>query len=157
MHSQPWYESCLVLVLTRQPLTWCTVNLTETRNALSIITKAGVPNNKIFVGESSYGRSFHMAVDGCWGPMCDFTGTRLESDAQPGRCTETRGYSSNAEINEILSKTGAQYFHDGASNSDVVLYKGDYVSYMTPTTKFTRRNDWKALNFAGSIDWAVDL
>jgi hypothetical protein len=28
---------------------------------------------------------------------------------------------------------------------------------MTPTTKDTRRTDWKSLNFAGSIDWAVDL
>ncbi len=28
---------------------------------------------------------------------------------------------------------------------------------MTPTTKDTRRADWKGLNFAGSIDWAVDL
>ena len=34
---------------------------------------------------------------------------------------------------------------------------GDYVSYMTPTTKETRRSDWSALNFAGTIDWAVDL
>lgn len=34
---------------------------------------------------------------------------------------------------------------------------GDYVSYMTATTKETRRNDWKALNFAGTVDWAVDL
>lgn len=34
---------------------------------------------------------------------------------------------------------------------------GDYVSYMSPTTKDTRRNDWKGLNFAGSVDWAVDL
>lgn len=28
---------------------------------------------------------------------------------------------------------------------------------MTPTTKDTRREDWKDLNFAGTIDWAVDL
>lgn len=28
---------------------------------------------------------------------------------------------------------------------------------MTPTTKDTRRANWKSLNFAGSIDWAVDL
>lgn len=34
---------------------------------------------------------------------------------------------------------------------------GDHISYMTPTTKDTRRADWKTLNFAGSIDWAVDL
>ncbi len=88
-----------VLKLTRgvsSSLSFCLVNLTETRSTLSIstysrdvdrnrsqgptdrvtiltdaftVTKAGVPNNKIFVGEASYGRSFHMAVDGCWGPM----------------------------------------------------------------------------------------
>ncbi|KAF2729337.1 glycoside hydrolase family 18 protein [Polyplosphaeria fusca] len=134
------------------------VNLTETRNSLSIITKAGVPNNKIFVGESSYGRSFHMAQDGCWGPMCEFTGSRTHSDAAPGRCTNEGGYISLAEINEIIGKnSGAQLMHDGGSNTDVLLYKGDYISYMTPTTKDTRRGDWKGLNFAGTIDWAVDL
>jgi hypothetical protein len=28
---------------------------------------------------------------------------------------------------------------------------------MTPTTKDTRRADWEKLNFAGSIDWTLDL
>lgn len=90
--------------------------------------------------------------------MCEFTGTRTRSDANPGRCTKTPGYLAYAEITEILARAdGVTSFHDGASNTDVILYKGDYVSYMTPTTKDTRRNDWKALNFAGTIDWAVDL
>ncbi|KAK0648397.1 hypothetical protein B0T16DRAFT_370797 [Cercophora newfieldiana] len=132
------------------------VNLTETRNTLAIITKAGVPNNKIFVGEASYGRSFRMKQEGCWGPTCEFTGTPEESFANPGRCTKTAGYLSLAEINELVS-TGGKQFHDGSSNTDVLLYAGDYVAYMTPTTKDTRREDWKKLNFAGSIDWAVDL
>ncbi|KAI8409045.1 hypothetical protein FOFC_11997 [Fusarium oxysporum] len=134
------------------------VNMTETKNALSMITKAGVPNRKIFVGESSYGRSFHMAKDGCWGPMCEFTGSRTESDAAPGRCTKTGGYLAYAEIMEIINaKSGAETFYDKSSQSDVMLYKGDYVSYMTPKTKDSRRDVWKNLNFAGSIDWAVDL
>ncbi|KAJ4345084.1 hypothetical protein N0V95_005931 [Ascochyta clinopodiicola] len=34
---------------------------------------------------------------------------------------------------------------------------GDYISYMTDETKDTRREEWKKRNFAGSIDWAVDL
>lgn len=117
-----------------------------------------MPNNKIFVGEASYGRSFHMAVNGCWGPMCEFNGSRAHSDANPGRCTDTGGYLSNAEIAEILQRgDGAQTFHDGKSNTDVMLYKGDYVSYMTESTKATRRSDWQGLNFAGTIDWALDL
>ncbi|KID97061.1 glycoside hydrolase family 18 protein, partial [Metarhizium majus ARSEF 297] len=134
------------------------VNLTETNNMLVRITKAGVPNNRIFVGEASYGRSFRMAKEGCWGPMCGFTGSRTQSTANPGRCTNTRGYLAYAETKEIISAGGnVRTFHDGDSNTDVLLYNGDYVGYMTPTTKDTRRTDWRKLNFAGTIDWAVDL
>ncbi|KAH6669266.1 glycoside hydrolase superfamily [Halenospora varia] len=67
------------------------VNLTETLNSLSMITKAGVPTNKIVVGVSSYGRSFQMTTPGCTGPMCTYTGTT--SGAQPAPCTNTRGTS----------------------------------------------------------------
>lgn len=99
-----------------------------------------------------------MAQNGCWGPLCEFTGSRTHSDANPGRCTDTGGYLALAEIDEIIwSGQADQQFHDGASNTDVILYKGDYVAYMTPTTKDTRRSDWKNLNFAGTIDWATDL
>jgi GH18 family chitinase len=134
------------------------VNLTETRNSLSIITKAGVDNNQIFVGESSYGRSFRMARSGCWGPMCEFTGSRVESDAKPGRCTNTSGYLANAEIMELLKYgSDVRTFRDPSSDSDVLLYGNDYVSYMTQKTKLERRSTWKGLNFGGTIDWAVDL
>lgn len=99
-----------------------------------------------------------MAQDGCWGPLCDFTGSRTVSDAHPGRCTKTAGYLAYAEITEILARAdNVTSFHDGGSNTDIILYKGDYVSYMTPKTKLTRRKDWTALNFAGTVDWAVDL
>jgi hypothetical protein len=37
------------------------------------------------------------------------------------------------------------------------LMIGDYVSYMAPTTKDLRREQWKGWNFAGTVDWAVDL
>lgn len=71
-----------------------------------------------------------MATDGCWGPMCDFTGTRLQSDAKPGRCTKAPGYVAYAEINEIIKKgDGAQTFRDNSSDSDIMLYKGT-LSYL---------------------------
>jgi hypothetical protein len=121
-----------------------------------------------------------MASPGCWGPLCEFTGSRTQSDAHPGRCTNTSGYIAYAEINEIIKRhDDIRIFHDHKSNTDVMLYNGqhisrlfpkiscvlakicfavgDYVSYMTPVTKDTRRSDWKGLHFAGTIDWAVDL
>ncbi len=63
------------------------VNMTETMMALAMITKAGVPANKVVVGMARYGRSFKMSQAGCTGPMCTFTGDRLHSDAAPGPCT----------------------------------------------------------------------
>jgi hypothetical protein len=141
------------------------VNLTETTYALSMITKAGVPVNKIYVGESSYGRSFKLAQAGCEGPMCTFLGDRKTSPAAPGRCTGTGGYISNAEIDELImldaggETSDVKVWHDGDSNSDMILY-GDgveWVAYMSTTTKDTRRSHWKGMGFAGTIDWAVDL
>jgi len=65
-----------------------------------------------------------MAKDGCWEPMCEFTGARNKSDAHPGRCTKEGGYLAYAEIDEIISKGEGKTLHDGGSNTDILLYKG---------------------------------
>lgn len=89
------------------------------------------------VGEASYGRSFRMAQDGCWGPTCDFTGSRTQSDAAPGRCTKTGGYVAYAEINEIIKRgDGARTFHDDNSNSDIMLYKGNVINTYDDSNTF---------------------
>lgn len=143
------------------------VNLTETRQSLAMITKAGVPGNKIVVGITSYGRSFQMAEVGCWGPMCKFTGDRVTSYATPGRCTDTGGYIADAEINEII-RGGAsgkrqnsrvtKQFLDTSSNSDILVYDNDqWVSYMSESTKAVRTRLYASLGMAGTTDWASDL
>jgi hypothetical protein len=86
------------------------------------VTKAGVHTNKIYVGESSYGRSFLMSEEGCTGPDCFFEGDRLNSPAAKGVCTDTGGYISNAEIDQIaFLGDNVQTWHDGASNSDIMV------------------------------------
>lgn len=66
-----------------------------------------------------------MKEDGCWGPMCEFTGSRTQSDAKPGRCTKTGGYLAYAEIIEIIGRgNDIRTFHDDNSNSDIMLYEG---------------------------------
>jgi chitinase len=66
-----------------------------------MVTKAGVPANKVMVGVSSYGRSFKMAYANCRGPDCTFLGTRNNSPAKAGACTGTSGYIADAEIRQI--------------------------------------------------------
>ena len=141
------------------------VNKTETAYALAMVTKAGLPANKVLVGITSYGRGFRMTDSDCRGPLCTFTGTKNSSDAYPGRCTETAGYISNAEIDEIIANSGdfslVDSYRDDDSDSDILVYgtpgKADWVAYMTQKTKDSRVNWVKGLNFGGSTDWAVDL
>ncbi|KAJ5364022.1 Peptidoglycan-binding Lysin subgroup [Penicillium cataractarum] len=123
------------------------------------VTKAGVPTNKIFVGESSYGRSFLMSFEGCTQPYCLFEGDWLNSPAAPGICTQEPGYIANAEIEEIIFEANnVKAWHDDASDSDIVVYDGvQWVAYMTDDTKTKRREVYRGYNFAGTIDWATDL
>ncbi|KAI7971863.1 hypothetical protein EIK77_007462 [Talaromyces pinophilus] len=133
------------------------VNLTETVNALSMITKAGVPSNMIVVGVTSYGRSFQMTTPGCYTEMCTYTGP--SSGAIPGACTNTAGYLGNGEINDIIAQNSSgmiQYEDD--SFSDILVYDEDqWVSYMTDDNKATRAQLYQQLFFAGTVDWALDL
>jgi len=134
------------------------VNLTETMYTLAMITKAGVPSNKITVGVSSYGRSFGMTQPGCTGPMCAFGGP--ESTATPGNCTDAAGYIANAEIEMIasLNDTGTEAWYDKDSNSNIMVYgRNQWVAYMDLDTKTSRTTYYKSLNFAGTVDWAIDL
>ncbi|KAF3484076.1 glycosyl hydrolase, family 18 [Arthroderma uncinatum] len=133
------------------------VNETETKDALSMITKAGVPSNKVVVGVTSYGRSFKMAQAGCTAPTCKFTGTSRESNAAKGRCTDTGGYISNAEIDEIITngKVTKQWKEEG---SNILVYNDtEWVAYMDDDMKAVRSKFYDSYNFAGTTDWAVDL
>jgi hypothetical protein len=136
------------------------VNLTETKQSLAMITKAGVPGRKVIAGVTSYGRSFKMAEAGCWGPSCVFTGDRLNSNAKKGKCTGTAGYIADAEIAEILNDPGrvVKHFVDSSSNSDVLVYDDtEWVGYMSASTKRTRAALYSAWGLGGTSDWASDL
>ncbi|EPS45982.1 hypothetical protein H072_63 [Dactylellina haptotyla CBS 200.50] len=133
------------------------INSTETLNALSMITKAGIPSNKVIVGVSSYGRSFKMATTGCTTPMCRYLGP--QSRAMPGRCTGTAGYISNAEIDEIArTNPSARKIYDTESTSNILVWNNtEWVAYMDNTNKGGRVGWFKGLRMGGISDWAVDL
>ncbi|KAL4956281.1 glycoside hydrolase superfamily [Aspergillus filifer] len=121
------------------------VNLTETEYALAMITKVGVPANKIAVGIASYGRSFGMEDSSCTGPDCFFTGPN--STAVPGDCTATAGYISQAELEQFtteatsLRRRDVTTWYDSETDSDMTTYgDGTWVAYITQSTKASRIN-----------------
>jgi GH18 family chitinase len=154
--GNPWsQEGCATGSCLRSP-----VNLTETKQALAMITKAGVPAKKLIVGITSYGRSFKMADPGCWGPNCLFTGDSLSSQATKGKCTDTAGYIADAEIEEIMDdpKRVVKSFLDKSSDTDVLIYdKHQWVGYMSSRTKKARTELYSSWGMGGTTDWATDL
>jgi GH18 family chitinase len=134
------------------------INMTETINSLSMITKAGVPISKIVTGVTSYGRSFQMTTAGCTGVECTFVGP--ESGAAKGPCTDTAGYISYAEITDIIARGegNPKTWFDEDSASNIMVYNDvEWVAYMDPGNKLDRSNRYNGLNLAGTTDWAVDL
>ncbi|KAL7783620.1 glycoside hydrolase family 18 protein [Trichoderma ceciliae] len=111
------------------------VNITETKDALSMITKAA----------------------GCMGPMCQFTGSPRVSNAAKGRCTDTSGYISNAEIDDIVAFGKVNKEWTDAGSNTLGYNDTEWVAYMDDTTKLDRATLYASYNFAGTSDWAVDL
>ena len=116
-------------------------------------------SNQVVVGVTSYGRSYGMADGNCYGENCLYTGSALVSTATKGRCTDTGGYISDAEIKEIIaSGTVNQNFVDAKSNSNILVYNGNqWVGWMSPQIKASRKATYQNLNMGGSTDWASDL
>ncbi|KAF2159058.1 glycoside hydrolase family 18 protein [Zasmidium cellare ATCC 36951] len=132
------------------------MNMTETEQAFSMITKAGVPTNKLMMGQPLYGRSFQMLEAGCYTAMCTYTGP--SSGATSGRCTQTGGYISNFEIQEILANDSNVQQYSSSVAGDILVYDDDqWISWMKQSTYDSRSDYAKGLNFGGTSDWAMDL
>jgi GH18 family chitinase len=129
------------------------VNLTETMWALAMISKAPVATKNIVVGVSSYGRSFEMTTAGCWTSSCTW-----DAVGQPALCTQTSGYISNAEINQILQQNpDAQSLYSDADSTNILVYnQTQWVSYMNKANKAYRTSIYQGYNFKGIGDWAID-
>lgn len=106
-----------------------------------------------------------MTDAACRGPLCTFTGGPRDSHAFHGRCTDTGGYISNAEIDEILSYpdrySTVEDYYDESSDSNILVYGddsgSDWVAYMDGDVKSKRIEFIRSINIAGVADWAVDL
>ncbi|KAJ5629393.1 hypothetical protein N7528_003050 [Penicillium herquei] len=128
------------------------INMTETMWALSMITKAGVSTNQIMVGVSSYGRSFQMTEAGCTASDCTWS-----TGGAAGPCTDTVGYISNAEMNEILASDSTAVATSDDVSDYLVYNSTQWVGYMTNSTKASRQAMYETYNFAGTAEWAIDL
>lgn len=49
-------------------------------------------------------------------------------------------------------------WYDASSDSDMLVYnETEWVAYMSNNVKASRIDEWKAFNFVGTVDWAIDI
>jgi chitinase len=100
-------------------------NITEISNGLDLLWRNSIPSNKVVLGLGFYGRSFTLADASCKTPGCAFS-----SGGEPGKCTDTSGVLSNAEINRIIDeKKLTPTFDQKAGVKWITWDSNQWVSY----------------------------
>ncbi|KAL4790146.1 putative necrosis-inducing factor-domain-containing protein [Aspergillus venezuelensis] len=106
-----------------------------------MITKAGVPGEKVVVGVTSYGRSSKMATPGCWGPNCQFTGSRLSFNAIKGVPAPATSWANFIE----LAGTGGGPKTDHSRNGQWTDFNCSHKT-ITDRMNYTPSERWKAVD-----------
>ncbi|KAK4186062.1 hypothetical protein QBC35DRAFT_453660 [Podospora australis] len=149
-------------------------NLTEIQRAVELLWRVNVPPSKIALGFGFYGRSFRLADPSCTTPgVCKFSG-----DPNKGACTDTSGYLSYYEIQDMIGgpgsvvkrrdlgdnitletrQSGVQVKWDKTAAVKYISYQGNQWISFDDADTFKQKVDWaNSIGFSGSLIWASDL
>jgi hypothetical protein len=87
----------------------------------------------------------------------------MSSNAEKGDCTDTAGYISYAEINQLLKHNSSRvnkHYVDTQSNSNINIMVHDdtnWVAYISPEIRAQRTKMYESLGMDGTVNWATDL
>ncbi|KAL4924010.1 uncharacterized protein BDV17DRAFT_295821 [Aspergillus undulatus] len=127
-------------------------NLTEIKQSLDLLWRAGVDPSKVVMGVGFYGRSFTLSDLSCTQPGCPF-----ESGGNEGTCTATSGILSYKEIIEIMDDKGAELIWDEEAAVNWLTWDGyQWVSFDNEKT-FRQKVDYaNEVCLGGVMIWALD-
>jgi chitinase len=127
------------------------ISFTETVDALSMITKAGVPSAIVVVGVISYGHAFKMNNPGCVNEMCTYAGPA--SQAPPGNVQERLAMLRNKRF-MTLSTPGLMFSRTTTPVfQNILVYNIDQrVVYVDSNNKAQRTSLYKQYNLGSTTD-----
>ncbi|KAJ3041290.1 hypothetical protein HDV00_009560 [Rhizophlyctis rosea] len=105
-------------------------SILDVDDAVKGFLKAGVRREKLVMGIAFYGRNYQLSKpDSCNKMGCPFSGP-----GAPGVCTNTAGFLSYNEIQDMISKNHATPSKDDNTDTAYVSIGSNWISYETPDT-----------------------
>lgn len=126
-------------------------NLTEIDLALELLWRNNIEPDQVVLGLGFYGRSFTLADPNCSKPGCVFS-----AGGKPGKCTNSAGTLSYAEIQRIVKSDGAKVTLDKTAGVQIVTWDNDqWVSYDDAETLKMKIDYANKKCLGGTLVWAA--
>uniref|UniRef100_A0A0P0BUL1 chitinase n=1 Tax=Hypocrella siamensis TaxID=696354 RepID=A0A0P0BUL1_9HYPO len=129
-------------------------NLTEIKDAASLLWRNNVPPEKVVLGLGFYGRSFQLQNRDCTKPGCPFAGAATKGD-----CTDNGGTLAYFEIQDIISKQKPDVIWDKEDAVKYIVYGSDKDQWVSFDDKDTFQQKVKYANdtgLGGVMIWSID-
>ncbi|TGO46552.1 hypothetical protein BCON_0318g00020 [Botryotinia convoluta] len=125
-------------------------NLTEITTALELLWKNHINPSKVNLGLAFYARSFAMLDPSCSAPGC-----RFSSGGNAGRCTNSVGTLSNAEIADRIKENGLTSIHYVDAAVKIITWDDQWVAYDDAETYQQKVDLARSQCLGGIMVWAL--
>ncbi|KAF7899408.1 hypothetical protein EAE99_012329 [Botrytis elliptica] len=125
-------------------------NLTEITTALDLLWRNHINPSKVNLGLAFYARSFAM-LD----PTCSAPGCRFSSGGNAGRCTNSIGTLSNAEIADRIKENGLTPIHYVDAAVKIITWDDQWVAYDDAETYQQKLDFARSQCLGGIMVWAL--
>ena len=132
------------------PYIYAHTNLTEIDQTMDLLWRNSIEPEQVNLGLGFYGRSFTLTNPACMTAGCGFS-----AGANPGKCTNSAGTLSFAEIQRLVAGGATETLDQTAAVKQVVWDNNQWVSYDDADT-FKMKIDYANKKcLGGTMVWAV--
>ncbi|KAM7224443.1 family 18 glycosyl hydrolase [Rhypophila decipiens] len=134
-----------------QPLLNSHTNLTEIKEAMDLLWRNGINEDKVTLGMAFYGRGFTATSPSCMAKGCTF-----ESGTGAGPCSGEVSVLLNSEIDDLVASKGLTPTLDEEAGVKILTWDGNqWLTYDDVDTFRLKANFARSQGMGGVMVWAV--
>ncbi|GES59975.1 class V chitinase [Aspergillus terreus] len=125
-------------------------NLTEIREAMDLLWRNKISEDKVLLGLPFYGRVYTMADANCKNPGC-----MIASAGNPGRCSRQAGILLNSELDDIRKEKNIQPTLDTDAAVQILTWDKQWATYDDAKSLQLKLDFARTTCLGGVVVWAL--